>query len=170
MGLLPECLSLPALSFFHLEHRRQLMPKNFWMPVLALSLAFGLGGCGKAEPPPKPKEVTSDQLKEQAGKLLDTAKDYLEQQKAKFLQDFDGRLQGLNKKIDELQAETEKATPELKAKLQDTVKQLQEKQGVIKKQLEASKGAAGKTWEDLKSGLDDALKQMDQEVEKGKKI
>ena len=145
------------------------MKKVIWLLALTFLVAVGLGGC-KEEPPPKPKEVTGDQLKEQAGKLLDTAKDFLNQQKDKYLQEFDGRFQGLNKKIDDLQAEAEKATPELKAKLQDTVKQLQEKQGLLKKQLEESKDAAGKTWEDLKSGLDDALKQIDQEVEKGKKI
>ena len=89
------------------------MPKNLWILTLAVLVTLGLSGCGKEEPPPKPKEVTTDQLKEQAGKLLDTAKDYLQQQKDKFLQDLDGRLQGLNKKIDELQAEAEKATPEM---------------------------------------------------------
>ena len=115
------------------------MKKTFWILSLALLVAFGLSGCGKEEPP-KPKEVTKDQLKEQAGKLMDTAKDYLQQQKDKFLQDFDGRMQGLNKKIDELQAEADKATPEMKEKLQTALKQLQEKQGVIKKQLEESKG------------------------------
>jgi hypothetical protein len=145
------------------------MKKIIWLLILTFLVAVGLTGC-KEEPPPKPKEVTKDQLKEQAGKLLGTAKDYFNQQKDKFLQEFDGRFQGLNKKIDELQAEAEKATPELKAKLQDTVKQLKEKQGVIKKQLEESKDAAGKTWDDLKSGLDDTLKQMDQDVEKGKQI
>ncbi len=145
------------------------MKKTIWILALALLVGLGLTGCGKEEPP-KPKEVTTDDLKEQAGKLLGTAKDYFQQQKDKFLQDFDGRMKGLNKKIDELQAEADKATPELKAKLQDTVKQLQEKQGVIKKQLEESKSAAGKSWEDLKSGLDDTLKQMDQDLEKDKKI
>jgi uncharacterized phage infection (PIP) family protein YhgE len=145
------------------------MKKTFWLLPLALLVAFALSGCGKEEPP-KPKEVTKDQLKEQAGQLADTAKDYLQQQKDKFLQDFDGRIKGLNKKIDELQAEADKATPELKEKLQTGLKQLQEKQGVIKKQLEESKDAAGKAWEDLKSGLDETLKQVDKDLEKDRKM
>jgi hypothetical protein len=145
------------------------MKKPFLILSLALLVAFALSGCGKEEPP-KPKEVTKDQLKEQAGQLADTAKDYLQQQKDKFLQDFDGRIKGLNKKIDELQAEADKATPELKEKLQTGLNKLQEKQGVIKKQLEESKSAAGQAWEDLKSGLDETLKQVDQDLEKDKKM
>jgi TolA-binding protein len=136
------------------------------IPVLLLSIALTLAGCEKKEEPPKSKEVTKDQVKEQAGKLLDTARDFLQQQKDKFLQDFDGRLQGFNKKIDELQKEMETATPEMQAKLKTALGKLKEKQEVIKKQLEESKGAAGKAWEDLKSGLDETLKQMDQELEK----
>jgi TolA-binding protein len=146
------------------------MPKNLWILTLAVLVTLGLSGCGKEEPPPKPKEVTTDQLKEQAGKLLATAKDYLQQQKNKFLQDLDGRLQGLNKKIDELQAEAEKATPEMKEKLQTSLNKLKEKRGVINQQLEESKGAAGKAWEDLKSSLNETLQQLDQELEKDKKM
>ena len=145
------------------------MKKTCIILSLALLAALTLCGCGKKEEPPKPKEVSTDQLKEQAGKLMGTAKDYLQQQKDKFLQDFDGRLQRLNKKIDELQAEADKATPEMKAKLQAAVKNLQEKQGVIKKQLEEGKGAAGKAWDDLKSSLNDTIKQVDQDLEKEKK-
>ena len=58
---------------------------------------------------------------------MDTAKDYLQQQKDKFLQDFNGRMQALNKKIDDLQAEADKATPEMKAKIQTAINKLQGK-------------------------------------------
>ncbi len=114
------------------------MKKTLLVLALMLAMVVCLSSCGKQEEPPKPKEVTKDQLKEQAGKLMDTAKDYLQQQKEKFLQDFNGRLQVLDKKIDELKAEADKATPEMKAKIQAVIDKLQEKQGVIKKQLTES--------------------------------
>jgi hypothetical protein len=138
--------------------------------TLVLAAVVCLSSCGKQEEPPKPKEVTPQQLKEQAGQLMNTAKDYLQQQKEKLLQDFSGRLQALDKKIDELKAEADKATPEMKAKLETAVKQLQEKEGVVKKQLEESKSAVGKAWDDLKANLDQTLKQMNQDLEKDKKM
>ena len=144
------------------------MKKTMLVLALMLAMVVCLSSCGKEEPP-KPKEVTKDQLKEQAGKFMNTAKDYLQQQKDKFLQDFNGRLQVLEKKIDDLKAEADKATPEMKAKIQASIDKLQEKQGVIKKQLAESKDAAGKAWDDLKTNLDDTLKQMDQDLEKEKK-
>lgn len=145
------------------------MKRTFLIPLLVVVLGFGLSGCGREEPP-KPKEVTKDQLKDQAGKLVGSAMDYFQQQKDKLLQEFDGRMQNLNKRIAELRDEAEKATPEMKAKLQATLKQLEEKQQAVKKQLEESKGAAGQAWEDLKSNLNNSFKEMDKDLEKGKNI
>jgi DNA anti-recombination protein RmuC len=138
--------------------------------TLMLATVVCVSSCGKQEEPPKPKEVTPQQLKEQAGKLMQTTKDYLQQQKEKYLQDFNGRLQALDKKIDNLKAEADKATPEMKQKIQAVIDQLQEKQQVIKKQLAESKDAAGKAWDDLKTNLDETLKQMNQDLEKEKKM
>ena len=134
------------------------MQQRLVISLLLLILGLGLMGCGKEEPA-KPKEVTKEQLQKQAGELLDTAKQFLQQQKDKFLQD-----------IEELQAKAEKAAPETKANLEAFIKNLQEKKAGIKKQLEDSKGAAGKAWEELKSGLDQKLRELDQEAEKNKDI
>ncbi len=137
--------------------------------LLVWALAFGLAGCGKEEPA-KPKEVTKEQLQKQAGELLDTAKQFLQQQKDRFLQEANSRLQGLDQRIKELQEKAEQASPEVKDRLQGLISSLKEKQAALQKQLEESRGTAGQAWEELKSGLDQKLKEIDQEAEQGQKI
>ncbi len=147
------------------------MKKTLLISAALLLASLVFTGCDKKEEPPKPKEgISKDQIKEQAGKLLDMTKDFFEEQKAKYFNDLQSKMQDFNQKLDELQARAEKATPEMKSKLQNLVQQLQQKQEVAKKQLEESKGAVGQTWDDMKSKLDNTLKQMDQDLEKGKDI
>ena len=140
------------------------MKKAIWILALAFLVAFNLVGC--KEEPPKPKEVTKEQVKEQAAKLVDTAKAALQEQKNKFFQDYNDRLQGLNKKIDELKAMMATATPEMKEKIQALLNQLDEKQNAIKKLMADSKDATGEAWDKLKASLDDTYKQMDLTVAK----
>jgi hypothetical protein len=140
------------------------MKKATWILALAFMVAFNLIGC--KEEPPKPKEVTKEQVKEQAAKLVDTAKEALQQQKDKFFQDYNDRLQGLNKKIVDLKAMMATATPEMKEKIQALLNQLDEKQNAIKKLMADSKDATGEAWDKLKTSLDDTYKQMDLTVAK----
>ncbi|MFZ2086981.1 MAG: OmpA family protein, partial [Desulfobaccales bacterium] len=94
---------------------------------------------------------------------------FWQQQKDMFLQNYTDRLQGLNKKIDDLKALMATAKPETKAKLQAALNLLLEKQAAITKLLSGSKEASGKAWDDLKASLDDSLKQLTQEVDKTSK-
>jgi hypothetical protein len=94
---------------------------------------------------------------------------FWQQQKDLFLQNYTDRLQGLNKKIDDLKALMATAKPETKTKLQAALNLLLEKQAAITKLLAGSKEASGKAWDDLKASLDDSLKQLTQEVDKTSK-
>ncbi len=142
------------------------------MCVLTLVAALALApfGCGKKEEPPKPKgEVTKEQLQEQGAKALEMAKDFLNQQKNQFFKDTQEQLANLQKKIDELQTQAEKAAPDLKAKLAETVKNLRAKGEAVKKQLQDSQTATGKLWEDFKSKMQDTLQEIKQDLEKAEK-
>ena len=138
------------------------MKKAAWWLVMAFLVGLGLAGC--TQEPPKPKEVTKEQLKEQAGKLVADAKEMWQQQQDRFLQDYNARLQGLHGKIDELKAKLATAPPEMKEKLAAILKQMEEQQAALAKMAAASKDATGKTWDDLKASLDEGLKEMDQKL------
>lgn len=121
---------------------------------LLLGSGLALTACDRKEEPAKPKQVTPQELREQAGKLLELGRDFLNQQKEKYLKDLDSQLQELQKRIAAVREELSKAAPELQAKLEDTLKQLQQQEEKVRQRLEETKTATGQAWEELRQRLE----------------
>ncbi len=130
-----------------------------WAIVLLSGLAALYLGCGRQEEPKK--TVTPGEVKQKMGEAAKTAKEYLTQQQEKYLKETQGKLDDLGKKISDLKQQAEKQTGDLKAKLDEQVAALQKQAEAAKQKLEGMKGAGAEAWEKLKSGVDEALGELE---------
>ncbi len=139
---------------------------------ILLALAF-LTACGNQEEATKPKsEVTAQDVKQQAAAAMETAEMYTQEQKDAYMQKMDTRLKELDRDIealgDKIQAGTNEMTAEARAKLEASLQTLKaQKEGAVE-QYEKLKASGGQAWDELKAGMDAAMKKLDEAFDKAK--
>lgn len=105
-------------------------------------------------------EVSSEDIKRQTGKALETTKNYLIQKREEYQLQLEDKLHELENKIKELEAKAANAGEETKAKYNEMIEALQKKQKEARNKLEKLKSASGDVWEGLKSGTETALEDL----------
>jgi hypothetical protein len=139
---------------------------------IMLALAFAVS-CSSQEETPKPKtKVTAEDVKNKAAEAVDTAADYTMEQKEAYMQKIDIRLKELDRDIEALgnriQAGTDEMTAEGRAKLEASLQTLKaQKEGAVE-QYEKLKTSGGQAWDELKAGMDAAMKKLDTAFDKAK--
>jgi predicted RNase H-like nuclease (RuvC/YqgF family) len=135
-----------------------------------LSLAF-LFACSneKKEEESKTKTTYGD-VKKDTKQAMNTVKDYTQQKKEEYLQKMNAELGELEKKINELQNKVESKTSSLKeeskAKFSQSMAALNKEKQAAAKKLEELKSASGKSWNDIKSGVDSTMDRLSKTYEK----
>ena len=139
---------------------------------IMLALAFAVS-CSSQEETPKPKtKVTAEDVKNKAAEAVDTAADYTMEQKEAYMQKIDIRLKELDRDIEALgnriQAGTDEMTAEGRAKLEASLQTLKaQKEGAVE-QYEKLKTSGGQAWDELKAGMDAAMKKLNAAYDKAK--
>lgn len=87
---------------------------------------------------------------------MDTKKLYQEK--------MDAQIKQLDARIDVLRAEAEKAKADVKISLQKQIENLEKKREEAKNRLREVKAAGQVAWEELKAGMDNAIKELEQAV------
>jgi TolA-binding protein len=138
--------------------------------VIAMSAFFVLAfllACGDQEEAEKPKaEVTSEDVKKETREAMETAQAYTQQQKEEYLQRMNAKLEEVNQEIQELTAKTQSQLLEMKedakAELNKDIEALRSRQQEMTQKLEELKSASGSAWDDIKSGMDAAMEDLNQ--------
>ena len=80
----------------------------------------------------------------------------------------DTKLKELNKKMDELVAQSKKATGQAQAEINRLYEEFKKKQGIAGKELEELRRSTNETWEKAKGNMDKALDNLNGLYERSK--
>ncbi len=105
--------------------------------------------------------VTSKDVRKEAKEALETTAAYTQQQMEEFQKQVQAELAKYDERIDELQAKAAMLKEEVKAKFDEQIKNLREKRQVVQSKLEQLQASSGKAWEDLKTGMDAAMEDLE---------
>lgn len=112
--------------------------------------------------------VTTADLKKKVQETLEAARNYTYDRKDEYAQKLQGVADDLNKKIAELKVQAEQAGAEAKARLQPQIDELRRKSETVQKQLDKVKAATPAVWNDIKSGVNKALEELQDAFEKAR--
>ena len=130
-----------------------------WLFATVIALAVLAGGwflLGDRKP-----LVSTQDVSRETKKALDTTKEYSAQQKAAFQKAMQRELEDMHGRLNTLKTTTAKASGRTRAELQQAIKELERKQTAAAKELAALRLSGGKTWAKTKSGMRNAMEEME---------
>ena len=129
-------------------------------PLLTYGVACNASSAGKKTAIPGKQVVKVTQ------NAYSTLEMYLQQQREIYQNKAIAQLERLNRRIDKLQARTEKLDAQLKSKLAGPVASLKSKRDAAYLKLEKIKAETDQSWEMLKGELDATVDDMERDYDK----
>ncbi|MEA3508108.1 MAG: hypothetical protein U9R40_04220 [Synergistota bacterium] len=96
--------------------------------------------------------VTTQDVKEETSEAVETAGDYLKQEKAEFVESMQNKLETIQKDIDKLREEASDKSADGKDILQEKIDALETQWGSTKSKLQEVRSAGTEQWESLRDG------------------
>ena len=116
--------------------------------------------------------VTGEEIKQKAADTLEAVKTYGDQQREDFIKGFGSKLDAIQADIDHLVAQTKTKAGTLKTKtkqaLEDDIDLLRRQKQDIAQRLQKLKQSGGKTWSEIKVGLDTAIGEIQQTLDRAR--
>ncbi|MCD4785715.1 MAG: hypothetical protein K8T10_17980 [Candidatus Eremiobacteraeota bacterium] len=139
--------------------------------ILPLLLMFIVGVfCSCSERQPQTGTVSKEEVQKKGVEALETTSAYLKEQKDIYLDELGKKLDEYDKQIDEIKKQTEsQMTDDEKEKFQKKMEDLQNKRKELEDKIEKLKVAGKEAWQDLKPGIDEAVKDLDKSYDKALK-
>lgn len=109
--------------------------------------------------------VTKQEVKKEAADTMEKAKAYAEQQKQVYTKKVQATLDDLSKKIDQLKEQAKTAKGDALTKIQGGMADLKVKQDQAKQKLQELGGSTGAAWEQVKTGVDNAITDLQKAYE-----
>ena len=141
------------------QNGRKSMKKIEFMLAVFVPLFF-MTSCSKETPEKGEIQVSSEDVKRETGKALETTKTYFRQEKERYQKEVEATLSELNDKIKDLQSKAEQAGTDTKAKYNEIIEELRKKQEEAQSKLNDIKSKSVDAWKDNKSGMDAALENL----------
>jgi phytoene dehydrogenase-like protein len=136
------------------------MARTLWIVTLAGLLASS--GCG-----PKPVEqqtsgdVTTDDVRRDAGQAVDTAVEYSKQSKEEFQQRLDARLKELDAETAKLRERGRDLKDQAKADWERKMAELETKRESTRAKLAELSKSSGEAWRDVQRGAQSAWDELE---------
>jgi hypothetical protein len=141
------------------------MTKSYgWLVLVAL--VGLLAACGEQERTSKKTAIPGKQVVKVTQNAYSTLEMYVQQQREIYQNKATAQLERLNRRIDKLQARTEKLDAQLKSKLVGSVGSLKSKRDAAYLKLEKIRAETDQSWELLKGELDAAVDDMERDYDK----
>lgn len=132
--------------------------------LLALMVAAPDTGAQAASGP----AVTEEDLKKESREALETARQYTAQQKEAFHRRMQGELDEMERKIEGLKREAERASETARREAEKHIRELERETARAETRLKELEAAGGEAWEELKSGLNAALKDLQRSYDRAR--
>jgi ABC-type transporter Mla subunit MlaD len=132
-------------------------PIHLLLALVAVS-AFAVG-CEQQQPDKSPaenREATTKQLDKVKAETKEAAQDmqdYAYAQKSEFVDKMQAQLSALNRDLDQLAAQIEKANDAAKAEAKPKLQALRDQAAKLNAQLDEAKNATESAWGDVKAGF-----------------
>ena len=132
--------------------------KHIPLVVACLALSAGAVGCK----PTSDSSATDDRdttarrsegLEPKATKAAQELKDYTYAQRTEFVATMQGQLDELQRDLDRLAAQVERASAAAKAEANPKLQALRDKAAQLRTHLDAAKNATESTWDEVKAGF-----------------
>ena len=136
--------------------------------TIVVLLALGaLPGCGeKEQPQSEPAKVSKEDVKEEVKEAYDATKAYTQEQMQAFREETETRLADYQKEIDQLESKAEELGEDAKERAEERLAALREKRDEVSEKLKELSSSSGEAWEQVKSGINAALKDLGNAYEK----
>ena len=115
-------------------------------------------GCGGQE---DQQAVTGEDVKKEAKEAMETTMAYTAAKKEEYQKKLDAQLNKYQQKLDALQVQAETMTQEAKTEYEEKLETLRQKKEALQQKAGELKSKSGKAWEDMKAGIDNAMKDLD---------
>lgn len=129
-----------------------------------LSMLAGLlaaSGCEPKPAVPKPGKVTSEDVRRDAGKVVDTAVEFSQQTKEEFQKKLDSRLEELDAAIAKLREKGNNLKDEAKADWEKKMADLETKREAASAKLAEVGRSSAEAWKDIQNGDQAAWDDLD---------
>jgi CHASE3 domain sensor protein len=138
------------------------MNKLDWCIVAGLVLLVTVVGCRKSGDTGEKQsgKTSADQLKQQASQAMNSTRDYMASKKEQFVQDSQEKLDALQQKYDQWKQHASVEGAEAKQKLAELEDNFANRLSSAKDTLGKVKEAGLDTWQKTASGVDEAVKQL----------
>lgn len=136
---------------------------------IGIILGLTMFGCSSQEEPAKSKETVSPtQVKQEAKEAAEATQKLLVQEHEKLMKGIDDKLAAYDKDVKEMWKKTQEAAADVIPQVQKEMEEFQKNLDAAKKKMAAWRSASGKAWEEMKSGMDAAMVNLDKAYEKAK--
>ena len=135
------------------------MMRGFCFIVLAGFVA--VAGCEQSGSTPASGKTTSEDVRPDVGKAVDTAAEYAQQTKEEFQQKLDARLKELDAEMVVLREKGRDLKDEAKEKWAQNMADLEAKRDAAQAKLTEVKDSSAEAWKDLQKGAQAAWEDMD---------
>lgn len=106
--------------------------------------------------------VTPGTIAKEARETVEATVQYTVQEKDAFQRKAQEELALLQKRMAVLQAKTDKASASARTELQKSIRELEVKKEAVRKQLDDLKSATDTKWSEMKTGVHQAIEEMNQ--------
>jgi DNA repair photolyase len=135
------------------------MSRFVWL--LALAGLLAAGGCEQVPADPMPGNVTSEDVRRDAGQAVDTAATYSQQAKEEFRKKLAARLTELDAEIAKLREKGRDLQDEAKADWDRKLADLEAKREAAGTKLTEVGAASAEAWKDVQQGAQSAWDELD---------
>ena len=143
---------------------------SFARGLLSIMLVSALGflpGCGDKEQPQGDTEGTSGkEVKEEVKEAYDATKGYAQEKMQAFQEQMESRLAEYDGKIDQLETKTKEMGEDARAKAEEELTALRQKRDEVSRKLKGLSSSSKDAWEEMKSGINSAMEDLDKAYEK----
>jgi DNA anti-recombination protein RmuC len=142
--------------------------KHIFIPLALCATALAaLSACGN-DGAPSSSKVTVDQAQQKAQEAADTAAQYARQQRDEYVRRAQQELDDLHAKIEDLRAQAAQSGADARDRLDQQIAALQDQWNRSRDRLDKLKRASGEAWQEIQTGVGNALDELKKSYEKAK--
>jgi chromosome segregation ATPase len=133
---------------------------------LAFTVLLAASACardGEAAEPSKPKTSTAE-VKKQAAEAVEATGHYVSESKDEYAERMQRRIDALNAELARLGKKAKDSGKEARKGVDEKIAELEAKKGDAEKKLAELRKASGSAWESLKTGVEQAVDELDDAV------
>jgi len=129
--------------------------------ILSTAVIAFASGCDQPASAPLSDDVTSDDVRRDAGKAVDTAAEFAKQTKDEYQSKLDSRLAELDEEIVMLRERGSQLKDDAKVRWDEKLAELEIKREAARAKLAEVKASSTEAWKDLQKGAQSAWDELD---------